>query len=155
MPSGKPSVMLADRVRAAEDLYRAHRVGKLLLSGDHGQWSYDEVGAMRKMLLTNGVRPQDIFTDHAGFDTWDSAQRARKVFGARSVVIVTQRFHMARALFDAQRAGLHATGFYADRRNYKAKGKEAAVREYFARVKAIGDAVTGAHPKFLGPQIPI
>jgi SanA protein len=102
---GKPSAMLADRIKAAEDLYRAHKVDKLLLSGDHGQWSYDEVGTMRRALIRDGVRPQDLFTDHAGFDTWDSAQRARKVFGVNSVVVVTQDFHMARALFAARAPG--------------------------------------------------
>src|SRR3954454_6542732 len=101
-PDGHPSAMLADRIAAADDLYRAHKVDKLLLSGDHGQWGYDEVGTMRRALLRDGVRPQDLFTDHAGFDTWDSAQRARKVFGVRSVIVVTQDFHMSRALYAAR-----------------------------------------------------
>jgi SanA protein len=102
MPNGHPSAMLADRIAAAEDLYRSGKVDKLLLSGDHGQWRYDEVGTMRKALLKDGVPARDLFTDHAGFDTWDSAQRARRVFGVHSVVVVTQGFHMARALWDAR-----------------------------------------------------
>jgi SanA protein len=152
---GRPSVMLADRVRAAEALYRAGKVSKLLLSGDHGRWDYDEPGAMRRMLLADGVPARDIFTDHAGFDTWDSAQRARRVFDVRSAVVVTQGFHMARALFDARRAGLQATGFVADRRDYGRVMRRLEVREAVARVKAVGDAVVGAGPKFLGAQIPI
>ena len=155
MPSGKPSVMLADRIKAAEDLYRAHKIDKLLLSGDHGQWRYDEVGTMRHALVADGVRPQDIFTDHAGFDTWDSAQRARRVFGVRSVIVVTQSFHMARALFDARRAGLDATGYSADRRHYGAILERLEAREVLARAKAIADTVTGADPRFLGPRISI
>jgi SanA protein len=155
MPSGKPSAMLADRIAAAADLYRSGKVDKLLLSGDHGQWRYDEVGTMRRALLARGVRPADIFTDHAGFDTWDSAQRARRVFDVRSVVVVTQSFHMARALFDARRAGLHATGYSADRRKYGAILQKLRLRETAARVKAVADSLTGADPRLLGPQIPI
>jgi SanA protein len=155
MPSGKPSVMLADRIAAAADLYKAHKVDKLLLSGDHGQWSYDEVGAMRRALLADGVKPQDVFTDHAGFDTWDSAQRARRVFDVQSVIVVTQSFHMARALYAAREAGLKATGYSADRRKYGHILQRLEVRELFARVKVIADAATGAGPRFLGPEIPI
>jgi SanA protein len=154
-PDGDPSAMLADRIAAAEDLYRAHKVDKLLLSGDHGQWSYDEVGTMRKRLLADGVRPRDLFTDHAGFDTWDSAQRARKVFGARSVIVVTQDFHMARALYAARHAGLQATGYSADRRGYGAVMARLRVREALARVKIVADVLSGAGPHFLGPRIPI
>ena len=152
---GKPSIMLADRVHAAEALYRAGKVKKLLLSGDHGRWDYDEPGTMRRMLLADGIPARDIFTDHAGFDTWDSAQRARRVFDVRSAVVVTQGFHMARALFDARRAGLKVTGFVADRRDYGRVMRKLEVREALARVKAVGDAVVGAGPKFLGAQIPI
>jgi SanA protein len=154
-PDGRPSAMLADRIAAAEDLYRAHKVDKLLLSGDHGQWTYDEVGAMRRTLLHDGVRPQNLFTDHAGFDTWDSAQRASKVFGVRSVVVVTQDFHMARALYAARHAGLRATGYSADRRRYGAVMGRLRIREALARVKVVADALTGAGPHFLGPRIPI
>lgn len=83
-PDGRPSAMLADRIAAAADLYRAGKVDKLLLSGDHHRWEYDEVGTMRRALLARGVPPRALFTDHAGFDTWDSAQRARRVFDVRS-----------------------------------------------------------------------
>jgi SanA protein len=152
---GRPSAMLADRVHAAEQLYRAHRVQKLLLSGDHSRVDYDEVGTMRELLLRDGIPARDVFEDHAGFDTWDSAQRARRVFDVRSAVVVTQGFHMARALFDARRAGLHVTGFVADRRDYGKVMDRLVVREAMARVKALGDAAVGAGPKFLGVQIPI
>jgi SanA protein len=152
---GKPSIMLRDRVNAGAELYKAGRVDKLLLSGDHSRKDYDEVGTMRRLLLAQGIPAQDIFTDHAGFDTWDSAQRARRVFDVSSAVVVTQGFHMARALYDARRAGLNATGFIADRRQYgKIMGK-LRVREALARVKTMGDVVTGADPHFLGTEIPI
>ncbi len=155
MPNGAPSSMLSDRITAAAELYKAGRVDKLLLSGDHGRKQYDEVGTMRDILLKQGIPAEDIFTDHAGFDTWDSAQRARRVFDARSVVVVTQRFHMARALYDARKAGLDATGYVADKRDYGRVMPRLRVREAAARVKTVGDVVTGADPHFLGPVIPI
>jgi SanA protein len=152
---GKPSIMLRDRVNAGAELYRAGRVDKLLLSGDHSRKDYDEVGTMRRLLLAQGIPAQDIFTDHAGFDTWDSAQRARRVFDVKSAVVVTQRFHMARALYDARRAGLKVTGYAADRRDYGRVMRRLEVREAAARVKTVGDAITGANPHFLGAEIPI
>jgi SanA protein len=152
---GQPSAMLADRIATAEALYRAHKVDKLLLSGDHGQWRYDEVGTMRKALLKHGIPPKDLFTDHAGFDTWDSAQRARKVFGVHSVIVVTQDFHMARALYAARHAGLDANGYSADRRTYGHVIARLRMRETLARVKVVADVLTGAEPRFLGPSIPI
>jgi SanA protein len=152
---GQPSLMLADRISSAEALYRAHKVDKLLLSGDHGQWRYDEVGTMRKAMLKDGIPPEDLFTDHAGFDTWDSAQRARKVFGVHSVIVVTQDFHMARALYAARHAGLDATGYSADRRTYGHVIARLKMREALARVKVVADVITGADPHFLGPRIPI
>src|ERR1044072_8011713 len=98
MPNGHPSRMLEDRIAAAADLYKAGKVDKLLLSGDHSRVVYDEVGTMKLQLLKLGIPAKDIFTDHAGFDTWDSAQRARRVFDVNTAIVVTQRFHMARAL---------------------------------------------------------
>jgi SanA protein len=154
-PDGTPSAMLADRIAAAAELYEAGKVDKLLLSGDHGRWSYDEVGTMREALLARGIPAEDVFTDHAGFDTWDSAQRARRVFGVGSVIVVTQRFHMSRALYAAHRAGLDATGYAADRRDYGRVMARLRVREALARVKVVADRVTGADPRFLGPRVPI
>jgi SanA protein len=152
---GRPSFMLRDRVNAAAELYRAGRVDKLLLSGDHSRVDYDEVGTMRRLLLDQGIPAQDIFTDHAGFDTWDSAQRAKRVFDVSSAVVVTQRFHMARALYDARRAGLKVTGYAADRHDYGRIMRKLEVREAAARVKTLADVVTGAEPHFLGAEIPI
>jgi SanA protein len=152
---GRLSAMLEDRIQTAAALYKAGRVPKVLLSGDHGRVNYDEVGAMRERLLALGVPAPDIFTDHAGFDTWDSAQRARKVFDVHSALLVTQRYHLPRALYAARRAGLDATGVIADRRGYGRVMKRLELREDLARVKVIGDAVTHASARFLGPVIPI
>ena len=136
---GRPSAMLEDRVR----------------SGDHGTVGYDEVGAMRRRLLSLGVPAQDIFEDHAGFDTWDSMVRAKHVFEVKTAIVVTQRFHLARALWLARRAGLRASGLAADARSYGSIMRALQAREVVARVKAVGDVVTGAGPRFLGPPHPI
>ncbi|HVL96798.1 MAG TPA: ElyC/SanA/YdcF family protein [Solirubrobacteraceae bacterium] len=155
-PDGRPTAMLDDRIRAAVALHRAGRVRKLLLSGDHGTRGYDEVNAMRRRALELGVPARDVFTDHAGFDTWDSSVRARRVFGARSVVVVTQAFHVPRAVWLARRAGLRAGGVAADRPGgYGRWGRTASMREVLARVKGARDGLFEPSPRFLGPAIPI
>ena len=155
MRDGTPSPMLADRIAVAAQLYDAGKVDKVLASGDHGRTDYDEVNAMRRGLLDAGVPARDIFTDHAGFDTWDSSVRARKVFDVSSALVVTQGFHLPRAVWLAQRAGLKATGVAADLHGYGRAEQRSEVREVLARVKAVGQIVTGADPRFLGPEIPI
>jgi SanA protein len=152
---GTPSQMLADRVTTALRLYRAGKVDKLLVSGDHGTTSYDEPDTMKRALLAAGVPARDVFTDHAGFDTWDSMVRARKVFGVRSALIVTQGFHLPRAVWLAREAGLRAHGVSADLHGYGRQALLSQAREVLARVKAVGQATTDAPPRFLGPRIPI
>jgi SanA protein len=155
-PDGRPSGMLEDRVRAAAALYKDGHVDKILASGDHGRPDYDEVNAMRRELVRLGVPDRVIFTDHAGFATLDSVVRARKVFDVKSAIIVTQPFHMSRALWLAHRAGLKAYGLEAGAgRSYGRQGRLADVRELLARTKAVADVVTGAQPKFLGPRVDI
>ena len=129
--------MLADRVAAGAALHRAGRVEKVLVSGDHGRVDYDEVNAMRRALRQAGVPDRDIFTDHAGFDTWDSVVRACEVFGVERAIVVTQRFHVARAVWLARRAGLQADGVIADGRDYGGQGIRSGVREVVARTKAL------------------
>jgi SanA protein len=155
-PDGRPSGMLEDRLVAAAALYRDGRVDKVLASGDHGRPEYDEVNAMRRELVRLGVPDRDVFTDHAGFATLDSVVRARRVFGVHSAIVVTQPFHMPRALWLARRAGLTATGLEAgEGKDYGSQGTISRVRELFARTKAVADVVTGAQPKFLGPRVDI
>jgi len=100
--SGALSQVLADRMDTGIELYQKGKVKKLLLTGDHGQTSYDEVNAMRRYALERGVPDEDIFMDHAGFSTYDSMYRARDVFMVRKAIIVTQEFHLSRALFIAR-----------------------------------------------------
>ncbi len=80
-PDGEMSAMLAARVEQASRLWHAGKVEKILVSGDHGTWNYDEPDTMRKALVRDGVAPRDIFEDHAGFDTWATMVRARSIFG--------------------------------------------------------------------------
>jgi SanA protein len=151
---GDMSAMLAARVEQASRLWHAGKVEKVLVSGDHGNWKYDEPDTMRKALVRDGVAPRDIFEDHAGFDTWATMVRARGIFGVRNAVVVTQAFHMPRALYLADAAGIDATGLTADLQGWGAQGRKSEVREVLSRVKAIAD-VTLDSPALAGPKIPI
>ncbi len=153
-PNGKMSAMLADRVRQASALWHAGKVEKILVSGDHHTWAYDEPGTMRKALVAEGVTPRDVFEDHAGFDTWATMVRARGIFGVRDAVVVTQGFHMPRALFLADAAGIDASGLTADLHEWGYQGRKSDVREVLSRVKAIADVGFDA-PAMAGPRIPI
>jgi SanA protein len=154
-PGGTPSNMLEDRLLTGVELYRRGKVGKLLLSGDHGQVGYDEVNAMRTFVLDRGVPPEDVFMDHAGFSTYDTMYRARDVFQVRDALVVTQGFHLDRAVYTARALGLNATGVPADLRPYQNEGRFAA-RDWVARCKALVQLhVLHSKPRFLGPPIPI
>jgi SanA protein len=153
-PDGSMSTMLGDRVRRAAELWRAGKVEKVLVSGDHHSWDYDEPDTMRKALVRMGVAPRDIFEDHAGFDTWATMVRARSIFGVDDAVVITQGFHMSRALFLAEEAGIDATGLTSDVHPYGFQGAKSGVREVLSRVKALAD-VTLDTPAMAGPRIPI
>jgi SanA protein len=141
-------------VRQASRLWHAGKVEKILVSGDHHTWAYDEPDTMRKALVRRGVTPRDIFEDHAGFDTWATMVRARSIFNVKNAVVVTQGFHMPRALFLAGEAGIHATGLTADLHHWGYQGLRSEVREVLSRVKAIAD-VSLDTPAMAGPKIPI
>lgn len=154
-PSGAPSAILADRLETAVALYESGRVQKLLLSGDHGHSSYDEANAMLEYVRAHGVPEEDIFTDHAGFSTYDTMYRARDVFLVAEALVVTQRFHLDRAVYTARALGIEAVGVAADLRPYPGEPRF-RTREWFARVKAVFQLhVTRPEPRYLGPVIPI
>jgi SanA protein len=147
--------MLADRLETAVELYKSGKVDKLLLSGDHGQTTYDEVNAMLAYVRQRGVADEDAFTDHAGFSTYDTMYRARDVFEVRSALVVTQGFHLTRAVYTARVLGIDAVGVAADRRPYAGE-RQLIVRDWLARVKAFFQLhVTRPEPRYLGPAIPI
>ncbi|HEY6731432.1 MAG TPA: ElyC/SanA/YdcF family protein [Solirubrobacterales bacterium] len=153
-PDGEMSAMLADRVAQAAALWHAGKVEKVLVSGDHGTWKYDEPDTMRKALVRDGVSPEDIFEDHAGFDTWATMVRAKSIFQVRDAVVITQGFHMPRALYLADAAGIEATGLTADLHQWGYQGRKSSVREVLSRVKAVAD-VTLDTAALAGPKIPI
>ena len=153
--SGAVSPVLMDRLDTGVELYQAKKVNKLLLTGDHGQNSYDEVNAMREYVVNKGIPPEDVFMDHAGFSTYDSMYRARDVFGVKDAVVVTQEFHLARALYIARKLGIKATGMLADKRPYVGMDYM-ETREFLARNKAFLQLhILHSKPKYLGPAIPI
>lgn len=143
-----------DRVQTALELYQDGRVEKLLISGDHGRKEYDKVNAAKDYLLEHGVESQDIFMDHAGFDTYDSMYRARDIFQVEDAIIVTQEFHLPRALYIARKLGLDAYGINADKRVYLNVLRN-DIRESLARAKAFVNIVLKSKPKYLGELIPI
>jgi SanA protein len=153
-PNGAMSAMLADRVRQADALWKAGKVDRILVSGDHHTWAYDEPDTMRKALVADGVPPRVIFEDHAGLDTWGTMVRARQIFDVRSAVVVTQGFHMPRALFLAHEAGIDATGLTADLHRWGYQGRKSEVREVLSRVKALVDTTLDT-PAIGGHRIPI
>lgn len=152
---GTPSHMLQDRLERAVSLYGSPGIRtKLLMSGDHGQDSYNEVGAMRQYAINKGVPAEDIFMDHAGFSTYESLYRAKHIFGARKVIIVTQKYHLYRALYIAWALGLDAEGVASDYRSYYGQaGREC--REILARIKDFGTGILKPKPTYLGDPIDI
>lgn len=132
-PDGRMSDMLADRMETAIALYRRGAGRKLLLSGD-ARPGYDEPAAMRRAAMEAGIPEEALLLDRRGSSTAASVRRAKTVFGAASLVVVTQKYHLYRALFLAERAGIRALGVPADRRSYRSRRKQ-AVREFLARVK--------------------
>ena len=152
--SGRPSAVLRDRLDSALELYQSGKVKRFLLSGDHGKKEYDEVNHMRIYLQRKGVPKRDIFLDHAGFDTYNSVVRARDIFEAEDIIIVTQDFHLPRAVFIARNKGLSARGFIADKRTYP-REKYLRIREGLASVKAAMELLINRSPKFGGEKIPI
>lgn len=152
--NGQMSDIFKDRVKPAIELYKEGKVEKILVSGDHGRKDYDEVNSAKEYLLENGVKQEDIFLDHAGFDTYDSLYRAKYIFQAQSLVVVTQDFHLPRALYIANKLGIESCGVGADLHQYY--GKEARNRrEILAKVKAWLDIVFNSKPKYLGDAIPL
>lgn len=151
---GTPSHMLRDRLTRSVELYEKGASPKLLMSGDHGQRGYDEVSTMKQFALDAGVPSQDVFMDHAGFSTYESIYRAKAIFGAHKILIVTQEYHLYRALYIAGQFGLDAYGVASDYDTYSGQFLR-DVREVLARVKDFGTSIFKPEPTYLGDPIPI
>lgn len=153
-PDGTMSNVLEERVCMGEKLYTAGVSNRILASGDHSRENYNEVGAMKEHLIDLGVPENVIFTDHAGFDTYDSMYRARDIFRAEKVVIVTQQFHISRSVYIARSLGLEAYGVASDV-DYRYFKPKTEIREIIARAKYVLDSLIEPEPKYLGEEIPI
>ena len=151
---GSLSDMLRDRLMRALELYNAGAAPKLLMSGDHGREDYDEVGAMKQYAIDNGVPSKSIFMDHAGFSTYETVYRAKEIFKADKVIIVTQEYHLYRALYIAEQFGLEAYGVPSDLNTYGGQTMR-DIREVLARCKDWAMCIFQPEPTYLGEAIPI
>ncbi|MBC7272295.1 MAG: YdcF family protein [Streptomyces sp.] len=149
--NGEPSPYLAHRLDAAAELYRAGRVEVVLVTGDNSREEYDEPDAMRGYLVRHGVPDGRIVSDYAGFDTWDSCVRARKIFGVDEAVLISQGFHIRRAVALCRAAGVTSYGVGVDE-PHDATWYYGGAREVLAAGKAALDAVFRPDPRFLGPR---
>ena len=155
-PNGTVSTMLNDRLTAGYELYEQGKAPKLIVSGDHGRKDYDEVNSMKSFLKDKGVPNQDVFMDHAGFSTYESVYRARDIFKVQKLIIVTQEYHLKRAVYVARALGLEAYGVASDRRDYGQAMKMYKFREIAARNKDfLWTNVIKPKPTFLGDAIPV
>ncbi|ULL19562.1 hypothetical protein DVH26_01435 [Paenibacillus sp. H1-7] len=152
---GSVSKILNDRLEVALELNRASKSDKFIVSGDHGQIDYDEVNTMRRFLQERNVEPQHIFMDHAGFSTYESMYRARDIFQAQKVLIVTQEYHLLRAVYTARQLGLDAYGVASDKQLYQGMPRY-ELRELLARAKDfIFVHLLKPEPTYLGEPIPV
>ena len=149
-----PSPMLEDRLITGIDLYNQGISNKIIVSGDHGKKHYDEVNVMKNYLQENNIPSENIFMDHAGFSTYDSIYRVKEIFKAKKIVIVTQEYHLYRALYLAKKLDIEAYGISANRREYQFQLKR-DIREMAARVKDFFKVIIKPQPKYLGETIPV
>jgi len=149
-----PSPMLEDRLLEGIKLYENNVAPKIIMTGDHGREEYDEVNVMKKFAMDKGVPSGDIFMDHAGFSTYESLYRAKEIFEAQKIVIVTQEYHLYRALHIANELGIEAYGAKLDPRQYVgATYRE--IREILARNKDFVQCIFKPEPTYLGEVIPV
>jgi SanA protein len=152
--SGRQNIYFNNRITAALELFKAHKIEFLVISGDNSRVGYDEPTDMKTELVNNGVDSNKIFLDYAGFRTFDSMVRLKEVFGQDSAIVVSQKFHNERAIYIAEELKIKAYGYNADDVT-KLYGFKTSVREKLARVKVVLDFLLGTQPKFLGKKITI
>lgn len=150
----RPSPMLQDRLDEGIKLYKEGIAPKIVMSGDHGKENYDEVNIMKEYAINAGVPSEDIFMDHAGFSTYESMYRLKEIFEVENVLIVTQKYHLYRALYIANSLGLNAYGVNSDPRLYSGQSYR-ELREIIARNKDFVSCIFKPKPTYLGEVIPI
>ncbi len=155
-PGGRPSPVLADRVEAAVELYKAGKVRHILMSGDNQTVYYNEPGAMMRYATELGVPTKVLHPDYGGRRTYDTCYRARYIFQVKQAILVTQDFHLSRALFICRHMGIDAVGYSADRRAYPLGDVVYwYVREVFALARAVIDLILGRPAAVGGEPLPI
>ena len=152
-PDGTPSMMLINRVEKGIELYEKTGI-KILLSGDHDTKGYDEVNTMKDMVKDN-IPKEDIFLDHAGLSTYDSIYRAKNIYGINKMIIVTQKYHLYRALYIASKLGIEAYGIEADNIPYPFINIKNEIREVLARDKDFFKLIFKPKSKYMGEPIDI
>ena len=152
--NNNPSPMLEDRLLTTVELYNNNISSKIVVSGDHGQENYDEVNVMKNYLLKKGIPSDDIFMDHAGFSTYESIYRLKEIFKTQKIIIVTQEYHLYRALHIASKLNIESYGVIANRREYQNQFKR-EIREILARIKDFIKCIFKPKPKYLGEIIPV
>lgn len=150
----KPRPMLEDRILTGIELYNNGVAKKIIMSGDHGQEDYDEVNVMKSYAIDEGINSSDIFMDHAGFSTYDSIYRLKEIFEVDKVVIVTQEYHLYRALYIAKELEIEAYGVSANLRDYPGQFKR-EVREILARDKDLVKVIFKPSSTYVGETIPV
>lgn len=150
----KPSPMLEDRLLQAISLYNNNVSTKIIMSGDHGKQDYDEVNIMKQFAIEKGVPSEDIFMDHAGFSSYESIYRAKEIFKAKKIIIVTQKYHLYRAIYIANQLGIEAYGVGSDPRQYVGQ-QYREIREILARNKDFVKCIFKPEPTYLGETIPV
>lgn len=153
-PNGQPSDMLADRLKRGTELYNDGCAPKIIMSGDHGRKEYDEVNTMKKIAVESGISSEDVFMDHAGFSTYESIYRAKEIFKAEKIIVVSQEYHLYRALYIAKKLGIEAYGVDSDYHIYRGQAYR-EIREITARCKDFLKVIEKPEPTYLGESIPV
>lgn len=151
---GEPSHMLRDRLRRGVEVYELDVSDKLLMSGDHGRTDYNEVKTMKQYAIDEGIESEKVFMDHAGFSTYESIYRAKEVFGVKKMIIITQEYHLYRALYIAEQLGIEAYGVASDYHTYVGQSMR-NLREVLARTKDFVTTIAKTKPTYLGDFIDI
>ncbi|SNR50342.1 vancomycin high temperature exclusion protein [Flavobacterium sp. ov086] len=150
----QPSKYLKDRLDAGISLYKAKRINKILLSGDNGRDEYDELTVMKNYCFRNGVDTTKIFVDYAGFDTYSTMYRAKHIFKIKKATLISQEYHLNRAIYIGQKLGIKSVGYSANNGEYHGY-KYVCFREYLSRFKSFFDVLRNREPRFLGNPIDI
>jgi SanA protein len=150
----QPSKYLKDRLDAGILLYKAKRINKILLSGDNGRQEYDELTVMKNYCFTHGVDTTKIFIDYAGFDTYSTMYRAKHIFKIKKAALISQEYHLNRAIYIGQKLGIKSVGYSANKGEYLGY-KYVTFREYLSIFKSFFDVLRNREPRFLGNPINI